>query len=965
MSADPRGQGPPHDPAHSLGVEHPTLAALDAHRVSPDPGVAEHLVLCAPCAATLATLAAQAALVGELRAVLHPADLARQSLAPPDIDGYEVLAPVSSGGQGVVWRARQRSTRREVALKLLVGAQHATLRTRARFEREVELAAALHHPHIVTVFDSGVTSTGAQWFAMEFVEGAPFTRWARSAARGRDEVLAALIRLCRAVDFAHRRGVLHRDLKPSNVLVDAEGAPHVLDFGLAAPSAPMDDEDARLTLTGEFMGTLAYASPEHLTGAPRRIEVRSDVYSLGVIAYEALTGLLPHDTSGDTFRVAQRIRSEPVERAALRGLPTDLATVVMVALATDPERRYATAGALADDIERFLGGEALDARRDSALYVLRKSVARHRGKVLAVGAVFAVSVAAAIVSTTLWRRSERDRVTAVTEADRAAELSGFWRTLFDSLDPDLARGRRLDVYDVLDEAARKMRAAPPSAPLAELELCASIGRTYHKLGRDDLAWPHLKRVAELARAHLAARDRACAALNADAATVALAAAPLDEAQAAVAALEHAHVEPHTKGYLRARLAQRAGDDAAALAELERARTALAASPAPDPMGALGVLNAMSDVALARRRFGDAAALGRQALALAQARRGDDALLAWDARYRVAVAEAGRGNIDLALTEARGVSAAFQQAYGATDARAITAASAVALARGRHGQGRLRAPSCNGSRLPSLTSARRRGRTPRRPSACWPTSRARSVTSSSPRGPRRSSCAAWPSWKRPRRPRWRSRTSRPRRSTPSCAMRRARRRTRSRPCRRWRPGGSTHRWRARTWRWRSRARRAGTRARSALRTLSARVCSLGAKAKTAGCWRLWCGGRRPTSLPSPATCRALKRPYAMRASRSRPRAAPAMRSRGRWRPTSGTCCCSAWPRRRQSRCCARRSRCGSRRSARPIRTRPTRRTSWAWRSSTNARARRSCRASGWRRSRPSKPRPASARRSRAC
>lgn len=665
--------------------DHPDLEALDRHLREPDAAVDAHIASCAACAATLRALGEQAALTGELRAAVDRRPARRTAPEPPRIAGYEDFRLLSTGGQGVVWRARQSATRRDVALKLLVGAAYAGPRTRARFEREVELAASLRHPHLVTVFDSGEAADGTQWFAMEFIEGRPFTRWAREGGQRRErEVLGCFAMLCRAVDAAHRRGVIHRDLKSSNVLVDAAGEPHVLDFGLATQRFDADDElDGRLTRTGEFMGTLAYASPEHVSGDPRKIDVRSDVYSLGVLAYEALTGRLPHDVSGSAIAAAARIQSTPFDRAPLAALPKDAATILARALAVDPERRYASAGALADDVARFLAGEAIDARRDSTLYVLRKAVARHRWRFSALAAAFVLLVVFAVVATTLWRRAEASRELAASEADRANELSGFWRGLFDAIDPERAEGRRLDVREVLDDAAERMATHPARSPRAEMELAASIARTYHKLGNDERAWPLMARAAALAQRELGVAHPWTAAAAIDAARLALRAASLESAQTAVGALAGLAVAPYTRDYLEAELAMRRGDGEVAQAKLERALETLdGVDTSLDLEGAVAVLLEMSELAKARGDFSRGESLARRAIPLAERIGGAEGNRGIQARFQLALVLDAKGRREEALGELERAASAFRRRYGDEHPTTVNAEAVAALVRGR-------------------------------------------------------------------------------------------------------------------------------------------------------------------------------------------------------------------------------------------------------------------------------------------
>jgi len=216
-----------------------------------------------------------------------------QSGAGENVEGYQVLSEISRGGQGVVYKAVQTATHRTVALKVLREGPYATERERRRFEREIDLAAGLDHPNIVTVYESGMTED-RPYFAMQYVRGQPLDRHVREKESGVEETLRLFLKVCGAVNHAHQRGVIHRDLKPANVLIDGEGEPHVLDFGLAkAAGAALTGEGRPVTETGQFLGTLAYASPEQTKGDPGLIDIRTDVYALGVMLYEALTGEYP------------------------------------------------------------------------------------------------------------------------------------------------------------------------------------------------------------------------------------------------------------------------------------------------------------------------------------------------------------------------------------------------------------------------------------------------------------------------------------------------------------------------------------------------------------------------------------------------------------------------------------------------------------------------------------------------
>lgn len=395
--------------------------------------VREHLSACAVCAARAAKAVAEHdGWIERIRSAGFPPQEAgdrssrgETGMAPPAITGYEILAEIRRGGQGIVFRALQKSTKREVALKLLREGRYASDTARRRFEREVELAATLRHPHIVTVFDSGETPDGHAYFAMDYIRGERLDRYTAQSELALGDRLRLLGRICQAVNYAHQRGVIHRDLKPSNVLVDEAGDPHILDFGLARPVA---EQDATvMTTTGQVAGTLPYMSPEQARGLPDAIDVRSDVYALGVMLYEQLTGTYPYPVEGDTIQVLKQIAETPptppsrAERRSVAGLiDNELETIVLKALAKKPEERYQTAGELARDIDHYLAGEPIEAKRDSSLYLLKKTIYRHRIGVTVAAAFALVVVAALLVSLTFWHQAVVDR-DAAQEAQTLAE----------------------------------------------------------------------------------------------------------------------------------------------------------------------------------------------------------------------------------------------------------------------------------------------------------------------------------------------------------------------------------------------------------------------------------------------------------------------------------------------------------------------------------------------------------------
>lgn len=363
------------------------------------------------------------------------------------IGPYELEAEVARGGQGIVFRARQPGTNRTVAIKRLLVGSFSTAAMRQRFQREIEAAAALSHPNIVTVYGMDVVD-GQPIFAMEWIDGVPVTVWAAGVRTGdaqrkpalyagpcRDpeETLELFLRICDAVQHAHARGILHRDLKPSNILVDDAGQPHVLDFGLAKRFAGAPGgEAAEVTRTGEFLGTPTHAAPEQLRG--ERLDERADVYALGVLIFEMLTGECPFDAKASLTDLVRAIEHDepprPSGRDARLGLELD--TIVRKAMAKDREERCATARELGEEVRRYLAGEPVLALPASTWYLVRKLAARNPAGVAAVAGCLLLCAGFAAYEGRQARlqrvqsvllREERDEAIRMTgEANRAADV---------------------------------------------------------------------------------------------------------------------------------------------------------------------------------------------------------------------------------------------------------------------------------------------------------------------------------------------------------------------------------------------------------------------------------------------------------------------------------------------------------------------------------------------------------------
>ncbi|MGD2108274.1 MAG: serine/threonine-protein kinase [Phycisphaerae bacterium] len=330
------------------------------------------------------------------------------TLSLPRIRGYQVLQELGGGSQGVVYKAVQLGTKRPVALKIIREGAFATRAERRRFENEVELASQLNHPNIVAIYSCG-QDAGRDYFAMEFVDGEPLDVYVDTRTLDIPATLELFLQIASAISFAHRYGVIHRDLKPSNVIVDSLDRPRILDFGLAKGKLQRSGEgDAALTRPGEFAGTWYYASPEQAKRDPGLVDVRTDVYALGVILFEMLTDCLPYPIYEEPGHVIAKhiLETPPIRPSTIRrGIDDDLDTIVLRALAKEPERRYDSVGALSEDIEHYLRGEAIVAKRDSAWYVFKKFLGRHRWQALTVAVGLSALIAFSVTVSMLYSQA--------------------------------------------------------------------------------------------------------------------------------------------------------------------------------------------------------------------------------------------------------------------------------------------------------------------------------------------------------------------------------------------------------------------------------------------------------------------------------------------------------------------------------------------------------------------------------
>ena len=441
------------------------------------------------------------------------------------IAGYRIIRKLGEGGMGVVYEAEQQQPRRRVALKVIRGGAAVDDNLIRLFQREVKSLALLKHPGIAAIHDAGRTEAGQHFFAMELVTGVPLDEFLKAHPLGESQArkqirlrLDLFRKICEAINYAHQRGVIHRDLKPSNIYVlslggeDAEASEaqvKILDFGLARITDTESQADTIMTAVGQIQGTLAYMSPEQASGLSEEIDLRTDVYALGVILYQVLTDRYPYAVTRSAIHEAVRVICEEAPArpsAVLRLLRGDLETIVLKALEKDPERRYQNALALGEDVARYLDDYPILARPPSAGYQLRKMMVRHRGPFIFMGVLAALLVGFAVTMSAMFDVQRRERMRAdaarqeaVLEANKASEINRFLQEMLASVDPDRARGRDVTVRDVLDESSGRLEVGLRDQPEVRAAIHSTIGNTYRALGLYDEAEPHLFEALEINR----------------------------------------------------------------------------------------------------------------------------------------------------------------------------------------------------------------------------------------------------------------------------------------------------------------------------------------------------------------------------------------------------------------------------------------------------------------------------------
>jgi eukaryotic-like serine/threonine-protein kinase len=468
-----------------------------------------------------------------------------------EIGPYKLLKLLGEGGFGAVWLADQREpVQRRVAIKVLKAGMD-TGEVLSRFEAERQALALMNHPHIAKVLDAGSTPAGRPYFVMEYVAGVPVNEYCDQRRLTTRQRLEMFVAICGAVQHAHQKGIIHRDLKPGNILVaeqDQKPAPKVIDFGIAKATTGRLSDATIVTETGRLMGTPEYMSPEQAGGAGLGgldIDSRTDVYSLGVVLYELLTGSLPFDSktlrsagydglirmireadpprpstrlatlSADQTAAATRRGLDPrTLRSQLRG---DLDWIIAKAMEKDRGRRYSSVSEFAADVERFLRSEPIVARPPSVSYRVQKFVRRNRLAVATAGAVSAAVVlglagtsfgmiharqaeAAAVEQAVRAQQAEEVAVKQKTEAEREAAKAiaavDFLQTVIGAASPDETSAPNLTVREVLDTAAASLEAEFPKQPEVLAAVRNTLGRTYLTLGLPEKAEPLIRRALD-------------------------------------------------------------------------------------------------------------------------------------------------------------------------------------------------------------------------------------------------------------------------------------------------------------------------------------------------------------------------------------------------------------------------------------------------------------------------------------
>jgi len=424
------------------------------------------------------------------------------------IGAYVVRSRVGEGGMGVVYRAERVDGQfeQQVAIKVLARTLTGD-EARQRFARERQFLANLNHPNICKLLDGGQAGDGQPYLVMELIDGTPVDRYCVDKGLSVYECIALFLQICQAVHYAHSNLIIHRDLKPSNILVTHDGVPKLLDFGIAKLIDPADNDPA-MTMHGARLLTPKHASPEQVLGAT--VTTASDVYSLGVMLYELLTGQLPYEiqATASAGKVEQIITTEdpPLPSSKVTGsrsktLRGDLDTIVLKALRKRPEMRYPAALELAEDLQRYLDHRPIVARRPTMFYLLSRFGRRHRAATLGICATLIAIFAGSIAATAGFLKAREAERVAIEEAHNAQEISAFLASLFEEANPDVSVGRERSAREILDIGRQRVQSELGDAPLVQAKVLETLSSVYKSLADFDTAKALLGQSLQLVRLH--------------------------------------------------------------------------------------------------------------------------------------------------------------------------------------------------------------------------------------------------------------------------------------------------------------------------------------------------------------------------------------------------------------------------------------------------------------------------------
>lgn len=423
-----------------------------------------------------------------------------EDIMPSRLGAYTIIKQIGTGGMGRVYLAESEKPRRRVALKVIRPGNASTGMMR-RFEQEAQVVALLQHPGIAQIFEAS-TATGPygpqSYIAMEYVDGLQLTEYIKCNQLDMRAKISLFCRLCDAVMHAHQKGVIHRDLKPANIMVGHDGMPKVLDFGVARLVNPDVRSQSLHTHAGQLIGTLAYMSPEQVSGEPGTVDSRSDVYALGVLLYEILTGKLPHDINQSPIPEAIRIIREqtPTSLSILdREYRGDIETIVNKALEKEPERRYQSAKELADDLRRWLRDEPIIARRPGKWYQCRKFVKRNKALVGGTLTTFLVLIVG-IASVVKFARE------AQSSRDESRLLLVMMYGMIGTADPDDYGDADAAMLEAIERTSNELDLLAQSQPLVCGALHRQIGNVYRSRAQYDKSEAHFLRAYAIHSEHL-------------------------------------------------------------------------------------------------------------------------------------------------------------------------------------------------------------------------------------------------------------------------------------------------------------------------------------------------------------------------------------------------------------------------------------------------------------------------------